>query len=225
MAAGAIVFEGRVRIPADVFDLDKFRRWAHSREFPERGRISFLAGEIDVDMSPEDIETHNKLKTDLTAALVARVRQQDLGDLLGDGAFLVNVEAHLATEPDMMFCSWDALGSGRVRYAEWVKGSNRLVEVIGAPDLVVEIVSRHSVRKDTKLLPKQYFAAGIREFWLIDARGPAIDFQLLVRGKSSFVPAKPDADGYRRSEVMNRRFLLARDRNPVGGFRYTLHDQ
>lgn len=48
-------------------------------------------------------------------------------------------EAQIANEPDMMFCSWNRLLSGQIRYAERIEGSGRLVEVIGAPDLVVEI--------------------------------------------------------------------------------------
>lgn len=96
------------------------------------------------------------------------------------------------------------------------------MEVVGSPDLVVEIVSRHSVRKDTLLLRERYFLAGIEEYWLIDARGEEIDFQLLVRGEEAFFPAPPDADGYCRSKVFEARFRLTRDRNPVGGYRYTL---
>jgi hypothetical protein len=55
----AIVFEERLRVPGDVFDLESFRAWAHSPGFPEVGRVSFIAGEIDVSMSPEELETHN----------------------------------------------------------------------------------------------------------------------------------------------------------------------
>jgi Uma2 family endonuclease len=45
-----------------------------------------------------------------------------------------------------------------------------------APDLIVEIVSDTSVRKDTERLPVSYFAAGVGEFWLIDARRDPLEF-------------------------------------------------
>jgi hypothetical protein len=35
-------------------ELEGFRRWAFSAEFPEIGRIDYLAGDVEVDTSPED---------------------------------------------------------------------------------------------------------------------------------------------------------------------------
>ena len=43
---------------------------------------------------------------------------------------------------------------------------------------MVEIVSDASVKKDTERLPAAYHAAGIREFWLIDARGVEVRFTI-----------------------------------------------
>ena len=69
MSSPAIVFEERVRIPAGICNLQEFRRWAHSDAFPETGRVSYLAGEVDIDMSPEELTTHNQAKTDVTGDL------------------------------------------------------------------------------------------------------------------------------------------------------------
>jgi Uma2 family endonuclease len=222
MGVGVIVIEEQVRVPADVCELENFRRWAHSMDFPEHGRFSFLAGEVDVDMSPEEIESHNKVKTDVAAGLWNWIRQQGLGDLLSDRAFLVNERAQLATEPDLMFCSSESIRDGRVRYAERVEGSHRFMEVVGAPDLVVEVVSKNSVRKDTKTLLSLYYAAGIREYWLIDARGEAIDFTIYERGTDGYKAVASDEDGYRQSAVMNRSFLLTREPSPAAGYWYNL---
>jgi len=52
---------------------------------------------------------------------------------------------------------------------------------------------------DTVRLPKAYFQAGVREYWLIDARGEELSFQLLRRGDGAFEPTPADADGYQRS--------------------------
>lgn len=38
----------------------------------------------------------------------------------------------------------------------------------GAPDLIVEILSPGSVRKDTVLKLKKYLSAGVREYWIVD---------------------------------------------------------
>ena len=224
MAESGLVIDERIRIPVEVFDFDleSFRRWVHSDSFPQQGRISFFAGEIDVDMSPEEIETHNKVKSDIHVDLGNWVRAQNLGELLLDGALLVNEDAGLATEPDMMLCSWGSLELGLVRYREIVAGSGRYVEVTGSPDLTVEVVSRTSVRKDTVVLPELYFVAGVREYWRIDARGPEIDLQIFHRGDTEFVATKPDRDGFHRSEVLHAQAKLLRERNRRGTFQYRL---
>jgi Uma2 family endonuclease len=222
MATGSLFIEGKIRVPADIYDLSGFRRWIHSEGFPERGRFAYLTGEVFFDMSPEDLQRHNKTKNGLTYALTEWVAKYDIGEILADGALLVNEAADLSTEPDVTFCSWESLESGRVKYAEAVEGSDRYVEVVGSPDLVVEIVSRSSVYKDTKALPPLYFAAGVSEYWLIDARGGEIEFRLLARGEEGWQDVEPDSDGYYRSDVLGGTFRLTRDLNRVGGFRYEL---
>ena len=82
MTRGSIVIEGQFRVPADVFDLARFREWVHSAEFPKGGRVSFIGGEIEVEMSPEEIESHNKLKTRLAAVLDRHVDETRAGGSL-----------------------------------------------------------------------------------------------------------------------------------------------
>lgn len=221
MATGLFI-EGNIRVPSDIYDLAGFRRWVHSESFPNRGAFAYLGGEVFADMSPEELQTHNKLKRVITSYLGVWADSRVLGDVLADGALLTNEDADVSTEPDLMFCSWESLESGRVRYAEAVEGSERYVEVVGSPDLVVEIVSRSSVYKDTQALPPLYFAAGVSEYWLIDARGGEIEFRLLARGEASWQDVEPDSDGYYRSDVLGGTFRLTRDLNRVGGFRYEL---
>jgi Uma2 family endonuclease len=216
------LFEEAVSIPPDLFSLEKFRDWAHSRSFPRRGRISYVAGALEVDMSPEELETHNKVKGCLMWGIHAWLRGKGLGDLLADGAFLVNEKADLATEPDLLFCSWESIRTGKVRYAGRKKGSKRRVEVIGSPDLVVEIVSDSSVRKDTLLLRKAYHRAGVDEYWIVDARGQDIRFKVLSRRARSYSEQAPAAGGFVRSEALGAELRLTRGVNPVGGYIYDL---
>ncbi len=54
----AIILEENLKIPEDAFSYEGFQRWADSRTFPENGRIDYLEGDVDVDMSPEDLYTH-----------------------------------------------------------------------------------------------------------------------------------------------------------------------
>jgi Uma2 family endonuclease len=220
--ATALLSDREVRVPATAFDLDGFRRWVQSDSCDERSRCSFMAGEVFVEISPEEIESHNKPKNYIGYGLTHWVNQHEFGKVLADGALLVNEAASLSTEPDIMFCSWDRLRSGQVRYAEAVKGSNRFVEVHGSPDIVVEIVSASSVRKDTERLHELYYRADVAEYWLIDARGEEVQFHLFGRGHSQWAPTPADRDGFVASQVLGGSFAIERDLNPVGGYRYTL---
>ena len=222
MAAKSILFDSRVRVPADVLDLAGFRRWVTSPDFPERGRVSFLDGELEIDMSPEEFFSHGDPKGEITSVLWSLVRDQNLGRVFPDRSMLVNDVANVANEPDLMFCSWHTLETGEAGVVESKPGSNRYVELHGSPDLVVEIVSDSSVRKDTKLLRDRYYRAGIFEYWLIDARGARLDFKLLVRGKGEYVLQSADRQGFRSSTVLPGDFKLTRERDRIGHWRYTL---
>jgi Uma2 family endonuclease len=222
ISAGGITIDGRLHVPAEVRSLQKFREWLYAEELPEMVQVSYIGGEIEVQMSPENLETHSKLKVELIISLGLLIRERQIGDLHSDRTLLVCENADLGTEPDLVFCSWEGQRAGRVRASEWVAGSGNFVEVVGAPDLVVEVVSSSSARKDTKSLREKYFKAGIPEYWLIDARGYGIDFQLLVRGAAGYEGVPVDTNGFRFSPTFQTSFLLTRRRNPLGAFAYTL---
>ena len=104
MASGSITIEDTLCVPADVFEFERFRAWAHSDSFPRTGKIAFIDGDIEIDMSPEELDSHNRVKRDISTDLNNFVRQTDAGDLLVDGALLINQAAGLATEPDLLSC-------------------------------------------------------------------------------------------------------------------------
>jgi len=222
MSSGGVNITNRLRVPASALELEGFRRWAHSSTFPQRGKVSFISGEVHLEMSPEEIRTHNAAKRDVTNYLCHHVFRLDLGEVFADGVMLINEAAALATEPDAMFCSWETLESGRVKLIERSPGSGRLVELDGSPDLVVEVVSKTSVKKDKEELRSAYAQAGISEFWLIDARGAEIDFQVLILAESKYIPTVVDDEGFRPSRALGKQVRLTRELNRIGGWRYTL---
>ncbi len=221
----SILFEERLEIPLDIGSLAEFRRWALSDDFPDQGRIDFLQGRIELDMSPEDLYTHGKAKTTLVAVLERRVTEGDLGDLFVDRTRVSCPEADCSSEPDLVLVSNESLDRGRVRLVPKSTGEpDRYVELEGPPDLIVEIVSDASVGKDTQRLPEAYYRAGVSEMWLIDARGPRLVFQILRPGPGRFEPSPVDAEGFQLSRVLGRRYRLERSRNRHGRLQYTLHE-
>ncbi len=63
--ASSVIFEEQVAIPLGIASLAQFREWAASEDFPQRGRIDFIAGDIEVDMSPEDLLCHGSPKIEI----------------------------------------------------------------------------------------------------------------------------------------------------------------
>lgn len=57
--AVALVLEDEgVQIPGTFTSIEDFRLWARSDSFPERGKIEWIEGEVRIEMSPEDLNTH-----------------------------------------------------------------------------------------------------------------------------------------------------------------------
>ncbi len=216
-----MALEQEVAIPASAHTLAGFRAWAKSDAFPERGRISFLDQEIVIDMSPEELETHAKVKAEVGRVLLNLNRRIKRGEFYPDGTLVTNVEANLSTEPDATFATWESLESGRVRLVPREGTEGQYLELEGSPDWVMEIVSRTSVQKDTRRLREKYHRARIGEYWLIDARGDEILFQILVRGEADYV-AQTERGGWQTSVVFGRRFRLVRRRGRLNLWEYTL---
>ena len=217
-----VLLDQEIEIPT-IRDLAEFRRWALSDEFPERGRIDYIDGRIEVDMSPEDFFTHGTLKSEIAAEVKDRVDELDLGHTLIAETRISSISGNVSAEPDVVVISHDAFDDGRVSLVPKSSGEpDRFVEVEGAPDLIVEIISDSSVKKDTQRLPRAYFAAGVREFWLIDARDEDLVFQIQQRGNSAFLPAAVDEDGYQRSVVLDASYQLERGRHARGHWVYKL---
>jgi Uma2 family endonuclease len=128
-------------------------------------------------------------------------------------------QADLSTEPDGTFVSYDTLRSERLRLLEGQAGG--YVELVGTPDMVLEVVSTNSVRKDTKVLRRLYWEASIPEYWLVDARGPALSFNVLRRRPRGYTATRGQG-GWLRSEVFGRSFHFSRQTDPLGHPQYTL---
>ena len=205
-----------VRIPAWVCDLASFRRWGKSEDFPDRGWYAYLNGELWVDPSMERL-AHNQVKGEIGLVLASLVKRGGTGRFLGDRMLLTNMDADLSTEPDGMFLSYAGLRAGRVRLAE---GEDSL-EVEGSPEMVLEVVSPTSRRKDTVVLRELYWRAGVREYWLANPARQGLTFDILRHGPKGYIAVRKQG-GWIRSGVFGASFRLSRGTDPVGLPAYTL---
>ncbi|MEX2176982.1 MAG: Uma2 family endonuclease [Pirellulaceae bacterium] len=200
------VLDDTIRIPGSAAgDLAAFRRWTKSADYPERGDFAFLNGDLWADMSMETF-LHNQIKGQIAAVLTLYVATAQLGHFFADRMRLVHEDAGLSAEPDAMFVSSQALRDKRVR----LEDAEQSLEVIGVPEMVLEVVSSHSIRKDTVILRDIYAAAGIAEYWLVNPLKGQLSFDIWRLSGGRYV-ATPNTSGWTKSTVFGKSFRLLQE--------------
>ncbi|MBI4616620.1 MAG: Uma2 family endonuclease [Planctomycetes bacterium] len=210
-ARPVIVFQpDGVEIPAGITDLARFRAWVHSDDFPERGRIDWIDGRMEVDCLPEDLNTHGSPKSAIAIRLGTLIQEKKRGVVYIDRARLTNPDADLSAEPDVLVLLFATVRSGRARLVPKASlEEGRFIEIEGTADLVVECVSDSSRAKDARRLRDAYHRAGVREYWLVDARTRPATFDVLLRQPRGYEPAPAGRGGYRKSGLLKRGVRLS----------------
>ncbi len=136
-------------------------------------------------MAPPPLQIHEELFGFLFSLIRVYSEEHDLGKTHGSRTGVELAPDHVY-EPDIVFVARDRLG---------------IIErkgIVGAPDLVIEILSAGTAHHDRGEKMRAYERAGVRELWLIDPYGPAgTEFYLLEAQR--FVPIAPDSQGMLRS--------------------------
>jgi Uma2 family endonuclease len=209
----------QLTIPPWVVDLESFRRWTDMEEVPEKERIWYLKGEIWIDMSKEQLFSHNQVKVEVTIVLGGLDKTGKLGRFFTDGLRVTNVQADISGLPDATFVSTKSLETGQVRLIEGKAGG--YTELEGTPDMILEVISRSSVRKDNVVLREAYYTAGIPEFWLVDARREPLQFDILRHTAKGYVATRKQG-GWLRSAVFGKAFQLTQQTGADGYPEFTL---
>ena len=207
-------------VPPSVVDHASFRNWARSEDFPKQGRFAWLDGMIWMDLMVEQVFSHNTVKNEFIAALLRHVNKRRLGHLLSDGVLLSNKKVGLSTKPDVLFVSFESEKSGKVHFKEGAREG--VIELEGAPDMTLEVVSDSSVTKDTVNLKSLYYQAGVQEYWLVDARRGQVAFSILKRGARGFVPTPSSTDHFIPSAVFGASVRLSSKLGPTKRPMYTV---
>ena len=213
---GDIVINGSAHIPPWVKDHDSFRRWSRSDAFPKRGKFFYFDGELWVDLSMETA-VHNQIKTIIAIVVGSIVLNEALGRYVCDRMMLANVAAALSGEPDGMFISNESFARGFVTLEE----GDQSLEIVGTPDMTLEVISKTSVSKDMGTSMDRYAKAGVAEYWLVDStiETPELIILRLVAGK--YVTARKH-DGWVKSKVFGRSFRLRCKKDAKGVSHFNL---
>ena len=186
----------------------------------KRGKVCFINGKVWVDLSMEEFFSHGQVRTEIGRVLANLMKQTKFGRFAPEGTRYSHIGANLSTEPDGMVISREALRTRQVELIAGKKGDD--TEVIGSPEIVIEIISRSSEVKDTEWVMAAYFDAGIAEYWLIDAREEDdIRFDIYKRGKKAFT-ANRKVDGWVKSGVLGKSFRLTQSEDEDGDPEFTL---
>ncbi|MEP7199733.1 MAG: Uma2 family endonuclease [Chloroflexota bacterium] len=163
---------------------DEFLAWAD-----EDTHAEWVDGEVIVPMPTKD--PHQTMVEFLYYVLRTFVKFFNLGRVrIAPFELKLSPDGN-SREPDLMVITNDRLD--RLTYDR----------VNGAPDLIVEIVSKDSVSRDRVTKFDEYEAGGVPEYWIIDNRPErqrAQFYQLDERGQ--YQPVSLDADGVYHSRVL-----------------------
>jgi Uma2 family endonuclease len=217
--ATVVVDAGVLTVPRSINSIDAFRRWLDTDEVPEKARTWFIDGEVWIDMSKEQLDSHATVKGEIQRSIGNVVQEAGTGRVYPDGVLVTNTEAGWSGNPDMVYVSFPSQQSGRVKRVPGKKQGS--VEIVGTPDVVLEVVSDSSERKDNQVVFDKYFRAGIPEYWLVDARGDEVEFTIYKRNGKRYTKVR-EHDGWVKSPVFDRSFRLVRFSDPLGDDNYRL---
>src|SRR5262249_50842283 len=151
--------------------------------------------------------SHNQVKPEYNVVLGSLAKRERPGRYFPDGMRWSCVEVDISVLPDGMFVSVESMRDANIKFIEGSRAG--FVEMVGVPDVVLEVLSDSSVKKDTKRLPVLYWQAGIKEYWLVDARRDRLQFTIFRHTKRGYVSARK-VDGWMKSQVFGKEFRLTR---------------
>jgi Uma2 family endonuclease len=132
--------------------------WDDYVQFPDDGkRHELIDGEHYVTASP--FRRHQAIVRELLVAIANYLSAHPIGEVFG-APFDVIVSRFDVVEPDLLYVSKERAPDV---LKEWVRG---------APDLVIEVASESTRKRDETIKRALYERAGVLEYWIVD---PEID--------------------------------------------------
>lgn len=143
---------------------------------PEGRRYEIIDG--DLNMTPAPNIKHQKVSLLLSQALLNFCQLEDLGTVL-----CAPVDVYLTHEdiiqPDLLFVAKEREGIIEPNY------------IRGAPDLMVEIVSPASAKRDRSVKRSLYARHGVREYWIVDPDAKTVEVAVWTDGEMKTAQVYP----------------------------------
>lgn len=155
-------------------------------QFDETERYEIYDGRL-IPMAPSPNTYHQRLVTRLFRLLDGFVQARQLGEVFVAPFDVVMAKDNTA-QPDLLFIARENAGIVQ----NWV---------FGAPDLVVEILSPSSIRRDRYEKQEQYARFGVKEYWIVDPANHSLEI-LTLEDKRFVVHSSAAETGEAASRVL-----------------------
>ena len=156
-------------------------RWTYAEfaRLPSEGSTRYEVIDDELYVTPAPGTRHQRIVTDLVTLLNGFVRAHDLGKLFVSPFDVLFAEGDYV-EPDLVFVRRDREGIL----------SDRGVE--GAPDLLVEVLSPSTAKRDRGIKLERYRHFGVPEYWIVDAEARTLEIRRLSQGTEPVVLSVDD---------------------------------
>lgn len=134
--------------------------------YQEEPRDELLNGCI-VAMSPRPTVNHNRVALNIVFAFKGYLNGKTC-EAFSDGTDVYLTETDRVIPDVMIVCNKDIIKRNGIH---------------GAPDLVVEVLSHGTEKKDRGYKKDLYEKCGVREYWLVDTENQTVEVYLLTDGK------------------------------------------
>ena len=155
--------------------------WRDVQQMPDDGnRYEAIAGELHVTPAPKT--RHARVSKRLQYALDRLLERPGLGEIFVAPFGVEFPASGEGVQPDLLFVANDRRGI----IAE--------AGVVGAPDIVVEILSPSTAGRDRTIKLRLYERQGVRQYWIVDPDENTVDvwhFSAEARTHEHFTAALP----------------------------------
>lgn len=134
--------------------------------YQEDLREELIGGKI-VAMSPRPVFNHNRISFNIAHIFESYLRHKQC-TVIADGTDLHLTENDRFVPDMMIVCDRDKIKADGVH---------------GAPDLVVEVLSPSTVKRDRTYKKDTYARCGVREYWLVDPANKSVEVYRLENGR------------------------------------------
>jgi len=138
-------------------------------ELPSDGKIyEIIGGKLF--MTPAPTPKHQKISRNIEILMWDYVRKNKLGEVYY-APIDVTFDELNTVQPDLLYISRER--------SHIIKEKG----IFGAPDLIVEILSPHSINTDVKRKKQIYERFAVKEYWIVDTDEKKVEIYIMQGGK------------------------------------------